>query len=55
MVLQEISAHLLVCFAIRSLIIRAAEEEELDLDRASFVASLRVVHRQVTDQAAFSP
>lgn len=55
MVTQEIYAHLLVYFAIRSLINRAAEEEELDPDRVSFIASLRVVRRQVTDQAAFSP
>jgi hypothetical protein len=55
MVIQEIYAHLLVYFAIRSLINRAAEEEDLDPDRVSFIASLRVVRRQVTDQAAFSP
>ena len=55
MVVQEIYAHLLVYFAIRSLINRAAEGEELDPDRVSFIASLRVVRRQVTDQAAFSP
>jgi hypothetical protein len=55
MVVQKIYAHLLVYFAIRSLINRAAEEEELDPDRVSFIASLRVVRRQVTDQAAFSP
>ncbi len=29
--------------------------EKLDPDRVSFIASLRVVRRQVTDQAAFSP
>ena len=55
MVTQEIYAHLLVHFAIRSLINRAAEDEELDPDRVSFISSLRVVRRQVTDQAAFSP
>ena len=55
MVTQEIYAHLLVYFAIRSLINRAAEHDELDPDRVSFIASLRVVRRQVTDQAAFSP
>ena len=55
MVTQEIYAHLLVYFAIRSLINRAAEPEELDPDRVSFIASLRVVRRLVTDQAAFSP
>lgn len=55
MVTQEIYAHLLVYFAIRSLINRAAQNDELDPDRVSFIASLRVVRRQVTDQAAFSP
>jgi hypothetical protein len=55
MVIQEIYAHLLVYFAIRALINRTAEEEELDPDQVSFIASLRMVRRQVTDQAAFSP
>ena len=55
MVIQEIYAHLLVYFAITALISRAAEEAELDPDRVSFIASLRVVRRQVTDQVAFSP
>jgi hypothetical protein len=55
MVTQEIYAHLLVYFAIRTLINRAVEPEELDPDRVSFVASLRVVRRLVTEQAAFSP
>ena len=55
MVTQEIYAHLLVYFAIRSLINRAAEPTGLDPDRVSFTATLRVVRRQVTDQAAFPP
>ena len=55
MVTQEIYAHLLVHYAIRALINAAAEPEELDPDRVSFIASLRVVRRQVTDQAAFPP
>ncbi|MHB1772964.1 MAG: IS4 family transposase, partial [Acidimicrobiales bacterium] len=55
MVTQEIYAHLLVYFAIRALINRATEPEGLDPDRVSFIASLRVVRRLVTDQAAFSP
>jgi hypothetical protein len=55
MVTQEIYAHLLVYFAIRTLINRAVEPEELDPGRVSFVASLRVVRRLVTEQAAFSP
>ena len=55
MVIQEIYAHLLVYHAIRALINAAAEPRELDPDRVSFIATLRVVRRQVTDQAAFSP
>ncbi|MDA8355168.1 MAG: IS4 family transposase [Actinomycetota bacterium] len=55
MVTQEIYAHMLVYFAIRTLINQAAEPEELDPDRVSFIASLRVVRRLVTDQSAFSP
>ena len=37
MVIQEIYAHLLVYYAIRSLINRAAEPVELDPDRVSFI------------------
>ena len=55
MVIQEIYAHLLVYYAIRALINQAAEPAELDPDRVSFIRSLRVIRRQVTDQAAFSP
>ena len=51
MVTQEIYAHLLVYYAIRALINAAVEPQELD----TFLASLRVIRRQVTDQAAFSP
>ena len=55
MVIQEIYAHLLVYYAIRTLINGAAEPAGLDPDRLSFTRSLRVIRRQVTDQAAFSP
>ena len=55
MVIQEIYAHLLVYHAIRALINAAAEPRGLDPDRVSFIASLRVLRRQATDQAAFSP
>ena len=55
MVTQEIYTRLLVYFAIRTLINRAVEPSELDPDRVSFTASLRVVRRLVTDQAAFFP
>ncbi len=51
MVTQEIYAHLLVYYAIRALINAAVEPQELD----PFLASLRVIRHQVTDQAAFSP
>jgi hypothetical protein len=55
MVIQEIYAHLLVHYAIGVLINRGAEPIDLDPDRVSFIRSLPVVRRQVTDQAAFSP
>jgi len=52
---QELYGFLLVHHAIRTLMHRAAREGEHDPDRISFIRSLRVVRRQVTDQAAFSP
>jgi hypothetical protein len=56
MVRQEIYSLFLTHYAIRELMARAAEGgEETDLERLSFTRSLRVVRRQVTDQAAFSP
>src|SRR5665647_1923938 len=55
MVIQEIYAHLLVYYAIRVLINRGAEPIDLDPDRVSFIRSLPVARRQVTDQAAFPP
>jgi Insertion element 4 transposase N-terminal/Transposase DDE domain len=61
MVAQEVWAMLLVHRAIRTLMHQAAldgqdgDGEALDPDRLSFIRSLRVVRRQVTGQAAFSP
>ncbi|MBB5955003.1 hypothetical protein FHS29_001573 [Saccharothrix tamanrassetensis] len=55
MVRQEIWALLLTHYAIRTLMCRAADEADVDPDRLSFTRSLRVVRRQVTDQADFSP
>jgi len=55
MVRQEIWALLLTHYAIRHLMYEAADETEADLDRVSFMRSLRVIRRQVTDQAGFSP
>lgn len=55
MVYQEIWALLLSHYAVRRLMCRAADEADVDPDRLSFVRSLRVVRRQVTAQADFSP
>ena len=55
MVRQEIWALLLTHYAVRKLMCRAADEAGYDPDRLSFTRSLRVIRRQVTDQADFSP
>lgn len=55
MVRQEIWALLLTHYAIRKLMCKAADEAGLDPDRLSFTRSLRVIRRQVTDQADFPP
>jgi hypothetical protein len=55
MVRQEIWAMLLTHYGIRRLMCRAADEAGYDPDRLSFTRSLRVIRRQVTDQADFSP
>lgn len=54
-VVQEIWAHLLVHYALRDLMADAAHEAGLDPDRMSFLSALRIVRRQVTEPAAFSP
>jgi hypothetical protein len=53
MVRQEIWALLLTHYAVRKLMCRAADEAGYDPDRLSFTRSLRVIRRQVTDQADF--
>jgi hypothetical protein len=55
MVKQEVWALLLTHYSIRALMCRAADEADADPDRLSFIRSLRVIRRQVTDQADFSP
>ncbi len=55
MVRQEIWAMLLTHYAVRKLMCRAADEAGHDPDRLSFTRSLRVIRRQVTDQADFPP
>ncbi|MFF9573566.1 IS4 family transposase [Streptomyces sp. NPDC014685] len=52
---QEIWGHLLVHYAIRTLMHDTADQAQLDTDRLSFTRSLRLARRQVTAQAAFSP
>jgi len=55
MVCQEIWALLLTHYAIRHLMHEAADQTGAEPDRISFMRSLRIIRRQVTDQAAFSP
>lgn len=55
MVEQEVWALLLTHYGIRALMCRAADEADVDPDRLSFMRSLRVIRRQVTGQADFSP
>jgi hypothetical protein len=52
---QEIWALLLAHYGIRKLMCHVADEADVDPDRLSFMRSLRVVRRQVTAQADFSP
>jgi hypothetical protein len=52
---QEVWAHLLVHYAIRTLMHQAALAAEVDPDRLSFTRSLHIARRQVSGQAAFSP
>jgi hypothetical protein len=52
---QKIWAHLLVHYAIRTLMHQAALGAEVDPDRLSFTRSLHIARRQVTSQAAFPP
>jgi hypothetical protein len=55
LVRQELWALLLAHYAIRALMTEAAQSSGLDPDRLSFIRSINVIRRQVTDQAAFSP
>lgn len=55
LVKQEIWGLLLTHYAIRHLMTEAAEQDHIDPDRLSFLRTLRVVRRHITDQAAFSP
>ena len=55
MVRQEVWALLLTHYGVRKLMCRAADEIGEDPDRLSFMRSIRVIRRQVTSQADFSP
>jgi hypothetical protein len=55
MVRQEIWAILLTHYAIRHLMHEAADTADIDPDRLSFIRSLRIIRRQITGQADFSP
>ncbi|WP_027141368.1 IS4 family transposase [Pseudofrankia saprophytica] len=49
LVKQEIWALLLTHYAIRTLMTQAADEADADPDRLSFMRTLRIIRRQVTD------
>ncbi len=55
LVLQEIWGHLCCHYAIRSLMVQAAEHAGHDPDRVSFTAALRIVRQTVSQQGAFPP
>jgi hypothetical protein len=55
LVRQEIWALLLVHYAVRSFMREAADDIGEDVDQLSFMRSIRVIRRQVTNQAGFSP
>jgi hypothetical protein len=55
MVLQELYGLLTTHYAIRKLMTEAADQAEIDPDQLSFTRALRIVRRQVTAQAGFSP
>jgi hypothetical protein len=52
---QQMWGLLLAHYAIRALLVDAADEAGYDPDRLSFIRGLRLVRRQVTDQAAIFP
>lgn len=52
---QQLWGLLLAHYAIRGLLLDAADPAGYDPDRMSFIRGLRVVRRQVTGQAAISP
>jgi hypothetical protein len=52
---QQMWGLLLAHYAIRALLLDAADPAGYDPDRMSFIKGVRVIRRQVTDQAAITP
>jgi hypothetical protein len=55
LVLQEIWGHLCCHYAIRTLMWEAADHAQVDPDRVSFVAALRIARRSISAARDFSP
>lgn len=55
LVLQEIWGHLCCHYAIRTLMWEAADHAQVDPDRVSFVAALRIARRSIAAARDFSP
>lgn len=55
LVLQETWGHLCCHYAIRTLMLEAAHDTDVDPDRVSFVAALRIVRRSITAARDFPP
>jgi hypothetical protein len=55
LVRQEVWATLLTHYAIRDFMVEAADDLGEDVDRMSFIRTIRVIRRQVLNQAGFSP
>ena len=55
LVLQEIWGHLCCHYAIRTLMWEAADHADVDPDRVSFVAALRIARRSISAARDFSP
>jgi IS4 transposase len=55
LVRQEIWALLLVHYAVRAFMVEAADDIGDDVDHLSFLRAVRVIRRQVHNQAGFSP
>ena len=57
MIYREFYGLLLNHYAVRELMLHASQDDhgEEELERLSFIRSLRLVRRHITGQAAFSP